>query len=97
MKFEELQKELEEYKKSKEFESDCLSIRRYYSTFCEGDEMLTDLEIEEEAINEKRIYFEAVNKCMNGLHEWEEIEDEIDTNNKKYRYCNICGKTKEIK
>lgn len=95
MKFEELQKELEDYKKSKEFEADCLSIRRYYSTFCEGDEMLTDLEIEEEAINEKRIYFEAVNKCMNGLHEWEEGEDDIV--NKKYKYCRNCGKTEEIK
>lgn len=94
MKFEQLQKELENYKKSEEFELDCLAIKHYYSMLYDGEEMPTDLEIEEEAINENKIYFESINKCMNGIHQWEEGED--DTGNKKYRYCSICGKTEEI-
>lgn len=93
MEIREMEQELREYLKSEEFQNDCLSIKAYYTVF--GDELPTDLEIEQEAVCEKRIYFENIKMCMDEGHDWEECEEEVFGKNEKYHYCRRCGKNDE--
>lgn len=87
---EQWEKELQEYKNSKEFEQDCTMLKNWYATF--EEEMPTDLEIEEQAIHEKRIYFEAIQTCSLQGHDWEEVIETFGGNQYPIRYCNRCGK-----
>lgn len=91
MEFNKMEEELQEYLKSEEFQNDCLAIKAYYTVF--EEELPIDLEIEQTAVCEKRIYFENIKRCMDEGHDWQEYEEELFGKTEKYSCCKRCGKT----
>lgn len=89
-----LEQELKEYLNSEEFKNDCSALTAFYSAF--DEELPNEEDIQQEAVNEKRIYFETLYKCMNQGHDWQYYEEEIGGREEKYRSCKRCGKTEEI-
>ena len=89
-----LEQELRQYLDSEEFQNDCTALRAFYRAFYE--ETPGEDGIKQEAVNEKKIYFEAVYLCMTEGHDWKVYEEEIVGRNVQYQCCQRCGLTEEI-
>lgn len=89
-----LEQELRDYMQSEEFAHDCAIIKKSYALY--EEELPDDLEIEEQAVCEKRIYFETVKQCIDKGHDWCIDEEEVGGQTEKYRYCRRCGKSESI-